>query len=112
MKEEEKSSNLPAGAGAGIGIGAAAAVALVGGLAWWLLKRKKQQNAYEAPMAQHLEGAPFAEGALSREPKPNGDYYAHQGPPVSGHSSFAPQELDANVPVQEMQGNSARMMMK
>jgi hypothetical protein len=76
------------------------------------LKRKKQHNAYEAPMAQHVEGASYTGGAYRNEAKPTGDYYAHQGPPVSGNSSFAPQELDASVPVQEMQGNSARAMLK
>ena len=111
--EEEKSSGLSAGAGAGIGIGAAAGVALVGGLAWWLLRRKKQQNAYEAPAAQHVEEGPYNGGAYASEQKPNGTYYAHQSPQTNQvHNSFPPQELDSHAAVQEMPGDHSRAMMK
>ncbi|KAJ4298194.1 hypothetical protein N0V90_006093 [Kalmusia sp. IMI 367209] len=99
--EQSDSKGLSAGAGAGIGIGAAAGVALVVGLGWWLLKRRKQQNEMQAPAYEHVAGA------YGNEVK-HGNYYAHQaGAPPAGQGRVAePQELDGMSQRQELQATS------
>ncbi|KAK7181773.1 hypothetical protein PSPO01_12223 [Paraphaeosphaeria sporulosa] len=112
----EGSKGISAGAGAGIGIGAAAAVALLAGLAWFLLKRRKGKNAYEAPIEQgHANnpygaaGTAYGGAAYPGEAKHN-DYYAHDG----GHGQGAqggvmPQELDGGMGMAEVHGESRRV---
>lgn len=108
---EEKSKGISAGAGAGIGIGAAAGVALLAGLAWFLLKRRKGKNAYEVPVEQGQVSTGYggAGAAYPGEVKQN-DYYAHNaghGQPVQG--GVLPQELDGGNGMAEMPGDSRRL---
>lgn len=112
---EGESKGLSAGAGAGIGIGAAAAIALVGGLIWFLMKRKKKNNPYEAPADQHTAGAgQYSPTSYPSEHKPHNNYYAHESAPTGQvhNSAPAPQELDGSAMVPEMQGDSQRHMMR
>ena len=102
--QEEGSKGLSASAGAGIGIGAAAGIALLVGLVWFLLKRRKQKNVYEAPADQYATANPYAPLPYGAETKPHGDYYAQQGQP--GEQS--PQELDGMMGAQEVPGMVGR----
>ncbi|KAL1605240.1 hypothetical protein SLS60_004784 [Paraconiothyrium brasiliense] len=107
--KEDESKGISAGAGAGIGIGAAAGVAIIAGLAWWLLKRRKQQNVYEAPAEQQHANGAFPNGAYANEPKHN-DYYAHTGAqPAQAATELPPQELDGMMQRSEMHGESSRV---
>ena len=101
---EKESKGLSAGAGAGIGIGAAAAIALVGGLVWFLMKRKKKDNPYEAPADQHMAGAGgYTPTSYGSEHKPLNNYYAHESAPTGQVHNAAPQPQEL---MPEMQGDS------
>ncbi|KAF2448267.1 hypothetical protein P171DRAFT_508429 [Karstenula rhodostoma CBS 690.94] len=105
---EEDSKGISAGAGAGIGIGAAAGIALVAGLAWFLIKRRRGKNVYEAPVGQQHAGGAYGAAAYPGEAKPVG-YYAHDAGQSGQAHGLPPQELDGGAGRAEVHGESTRV---
>lgn len=84
-------------------------MALIVGLGWWLMKRRKQGNPYEAPAEQQQANGSYATGGYATDPKHN-DYFAHSGPqPAQSPNELPPQELDGTAQRVEMHGDSSRV---